>query len=93
MLGATAPIGRSGAHGNRWGPYRSERAWGTVREDDSSYGMAWEYFPHDHARSRVIARARAIAALCLITTADPDARGMWCKPGVTVLILQHEPIA
>ena len=35
------------------GPYRSERAWGTVREDDSSYGTAWEYFPHDHARSRV----------------------------------------
>ena len=64
------------AHGNRWGPYRSERAWGTVREDDSSYGTAWEYFPHDHARSRVIARARAIAALCLMTTADPDTRGM-----------------
>ena len=35
------------------GPYRSERAWGSVREDDSSYGTAWEYFPHDHARSRV----------------------------------------
>jgi hypothetical protein len=36
----------------RWGPYLSERAWGTVREDYSSYGSAWEYFPHDHARSR-----------------------------------------
>jgi Glycosyl hydrolase family 63 C-terminal domain len=40
------------AHWNRWGPYLSERAWGTVREDYSPYGTAWEYFPHDHARSR-----------------------------------------
>jgi hypothetical protein len=40
-------------HWKRWGPYLSERAWGTVREDYSSYGNAWEYFPHDHARSRV----------------------------------------
>ncbi|MFY9806104.1 MAG: glucosidase [Pseudonocardiaceae bacterium] len=36
-----------------WGPYLSERAWGTVREDYSAYGEAWDYFPHDHARSRV----------------------------------------
>src|SRR5450756_2401932 len=36
----------------RWGPYLSERAWGTVREDYSPDGSAWEYFPHDHARSR-----------------------------------------
>jgi hypothetical protein len=36
-----------------WGPYLSERAWGTVREDYSAYGQAWDYFPHDHARSRV----------------------------------------
>src|SRR6478672_12699043 len=36
-----------------WGPYVSERAWGTVREDYSAYGEAWDYFPHDHARSRV----------------------------------------
>ncbi|HET7218096.1 MAG TPA: hypothetical protein VFJ02_08605 [Vicinamibacterales bacterium] len=40
------------AHWKRWGPYLSERAWGTVREDYSQYGNAWEYFPHDHARSR-----------------------------------------
>ena len=39
-------------HWKRWGPYLSERAWGTVREDYSPYGNAWEYFPHDHARSR-----------------------------------------
>jgi hypothetical protein len=35
-----------------WGPYLSERAWGTVREDYSDDGNAWEYFPHEHARSR-----------------------------------------
>jgi hypothetical protein len=35
-----------------WGPYLSERQWGTVREDYSANGTAWEYFPHDHARSR-----------------------------------------
>ena len=36
----------------RWGPYLSERQWGTVREDYSAHGNAWDYFPHDHARSR-----------------------------------------
>jgi hypothetical protein len=36
----------------RWGPYLSERQWGTVREDYSADGNCWEYFPHDHARSR-----------------------------------------
>src|SRR5919199_2919380 len=36
----------------RWGPYLSERQWGTVREDYSPYGTAWDYLPHDHARSR-----------------------------------------
>ncbi|WP_157496860.1 MGH1-like glycoside hydrolase domain-containing protein [Leifsonia sp. Leaf264] len=36
----------------RWGPYLSERQWGTVREDYSADGDAWAYFPHDHARSR-----------------------------------------
>src|SRR5215510_310593 len=40
-------------HWRRWGPYLSERQWGTVREDYSPSGTAWEYFPHDHARSRV----------------------------------------
>ncbi len=40
-------------HWKRWGPYLSDRAWGTVREDYSPSGTAWEYFPHDHARSRV----------------------------------------
>jgi len=36
----------------RWGPYLSERQWGTVREDYSPDGSSWEYLPHDHARSR-----------------------------------------
>src|SRR6266545_3033088 len=39
-------------HWRRWGPYLSAREWGTVREDYSPYGTAWDYFPHDHARSR-----------------------------------------
>ncbi|MCC7367832.1 MAG: glucosidase [Chloroflexi bacterium] len=45
---------RSGAQGWKvWGPYLSDRQWGTVREDYSTYGTAWEYFTHDDARSRV----------------------------------------
>jgi hypothetical protein len=36
----------------KWGPYLSERQWGTVREDYSTNGDAWNYFPHDHVRSR-----------------------------------------
>jgi hypothetical protein len=36
----------------QWGPYLAERQWGTVREDYSPYGTAWDSFPHDHARSR-----------------------------------------
>ena len=41
-----------GAAWRRWGPYVSERAWGTVREDYSHDGCAWDYFPHEAARSR-----------------------------------------
>ncbi len=44
------PEGRS--PWRRWGPYLSERGWGTVREDYSASGSAWDFFPHDHARSR-----------------------------------------
>ena len=36
----------------KWGPYLSERQWGTVREDYSQDGNAWDYFTHDQARSR-----------------------------------------
>ena len=39
-------------HWKRWGPYLSERQWGTVREDYSPNGTAWDFFPHEHARSR-----------------------------------------
>jgi len=49
----------------KWGPYLSERQWGTVREDYSPDGSAWEYFPHDHARSRVYRWGEdGIAGIC-----------------------------
>ena len=48
-----------------WGPYLSERAWGTVREDYSPGGTAWEEFPHDHARSRAYRWSEdGLAGLC-----------------------------
>jgi hypothetical protein len=43
---------REGTLWRLWGPYVSDRHWGTVREDYSPNGTAWDYFPHDHARSR-----------------------------------------
>ena len=53
------------ARWRRWGPYLSERQWGTVREDYSPYGTAWEYFPHDHARSRAYRWGEdGIAGIC-----------------------------
>ena len=66
-----------------WGPYLSERQWGTVREDYSEGGDAWSYFPHDHARSRAYRwgedgiagicdeRQRLCLALALWNGADP----------------------
>ena len=42
----------AGVPWKKWGPYLSERQWGTVREDYSKDGNAWEYFTHDQARSR-----------------------------------------
>lgn len=49
----------------RWGPYLSERQWGTVREDYSPHGNAWEYFPHDMARSRAYRWGEdGIAGMC-----------------------------
>jgi hypothetical protein len=66
-----------------WGPYLSERQWGTVREDYSENGDAWDYFPHDHARSRAYRwgedgiagicdeRQRLCLALALWNGADP----------------------
>src|SRR5262245_34497781 len=53
------------SHWKRWGPYLSERAWGTVREDYSEDGNAWEYLPHDHARSRAYRwNEDGIAGIC-----------------------------
>jgi hypothetical protein len=73
----------SGAGWKSWGPYLSERQWGTVREDYSAHGNAWEYFPHDHARSRAYrwgedglagfsdAQQRLCLGLALWNTHDP----------------------
>jgi hypothetical protein len=67
----------------RWGTFLSERQWGTVREDYSANGDAWDYFPHDHARSRTYrwgedgllglcdSRGRLCFALALWNEADP----------------------
>jgi hypothetical protein len=67
----------------RWGTYLSERQWGTVREDYSPHGTAWDYFPHDHARSRAYRwgddgllgfmdrQGRACLALALWNGRDP----------------------
>jgi len=53
------------AHWQRWGPYVSERAWGTVREDYSADGDVWTYFPHEHARSRAYRwNEDGIAGIC-----------------------------
>jgi hypothetical protein len=69
-LAEMAPLPNSGsalgmvASWEKWGPYISERGWGTVREDYSKNGDAWNYFPHEHARSRAYRRAEdAIAGV------------------------------
>ena len=49
----------------KWGPYVSERAWGTVREDYSEHGTAWDFFPHDLARSKAYRWGEdGLAAIC-----------------------------
>ncbi|MFZ5986241.1 MAG: MGH1-like glycoside hydrolase domain-containing protein [Bacillota bacterium] len=61
-----------------WGPYLSERQWGTVREDYSPYGNAWEYFPHDHARSRAYRWGEdGIAGICDSSQCLCFAIGLW----------------
>jgi hypothetical protein len=52
LMSETTKSPLSSLNDSLWGPYLSERQWGTVREDYSSNGDAWNYFPHDHARSR-----------------------------------------
>ena len=57
--------GRREAHWRRWGPYLSERAWGTVREDYSANGDAWSYFPFEHAHLRAFRWGEdGIAGIC-----------------------------
>ena len=54
-----------GSRWRMWGPYVSDRAWGTVREDYSPYGTAWEYLSHDMARSRAYRWSEdGIAGIC-----------------------------
>src|ERR1044071_8774462 len=56
---------RRTAHWRRWGPYLADRQWGTVREDYSPHGTAWDAFPHDHARSRAYRWGEdGIAGIC-----------------------------
>ena len=56
---------RDGVPWRRWGPYLSERQWGTVREDYSDNGDAWSYFTHDQARSRAYRWGEdGIAGIC-----------------------------
>jgi hypothetical protein len=64
-------------HWKRWGPYLSERAWGTVREDYSPGGTAWEYLPHDHARSRAY-RGMRMGSRASVTAAKPCASRWRC---------------
>src|SRR6516165_191159 len=56
----------------KWGPYLSERQWGTVREDYSQDGNAWNYFTHDHARSRAYhwGGKMALPVLVMITSSS-----------------------
>jgi mannosylglycerate hydrolase MGH1-like protein/glycosyl hydrolase family 63 len=71
-------------HWKRWGPYLSERAWGTVREDYSSDGNAWEYFSHEQARSRAYRwNEDGLAGIC-------DRRQMICF--AIALWNEHDPI-
>ena len=76
----------------RWGPYLSERQWGTVREDYSANGDSWSYFPHDHARSRAYRwgedgllgitdrECRLCFAVALWNGRDPDPEGAALRP-------------
>ena len=62
----------------KWGPYLSERQWGTVREDYSEGGTAWDYFPHDHARSRAYRWGEdGLAGLCDEKQRLCFALGLW----------------
>ena len=70
-------------HWKRWGPYLSDRAWGTVREDYSPHGTAWDYFPHDHARSRAYRWNEDGLARHLATATSASASRWRCGTGGT----------
>src|SRR5439155_1082539 len=57
----------------RWGPYLAERQWGTVREDYSADGTSWDYFPHDHARSRTYRWGEHVLVRIPTANRGPDA--------------------
>src|SRR5438876_10828657 len=80
------------AHWKRWGPYVSDRAWGTVREDYSATGEAWEYFPHHHARSRVLRQGNA-ALFVGRRTQRPAAGLCWTSVVQAVLSLRATRLA
>ena len=66
------------ANWKRWGPYLADRQWGTVREDYSADGTCWDYFPHDHARSRLsLGRRWAARALPQTVSAACVAPALW----------------
>ena len=77
---------QQGTPWSKWGPYLSERQWGTVREDYSDFGNAWDYFTHDQARSRAYRwrvdglagisddKQRLCFALALWNGKDPSSR-------------------
>ena len=69
---------KDGAAWKEWGPYLAERAWGTVREDYSPNGTVWDYFPHDHARSRVYRwNEDGLAGICDIQQKLCFALALW----------------
>ncbi len=73
-----AAADRGEAAWRSWGPYLSERAWGTVREDYSEHGTAWDHFPHDHARSRTYRwNEDGLAGLCDGQQTFCFALGLW----------------
>ena len=69
---------RGGSAWRKWGPYIAERQWGTVREDYSKDGSAWEYFTHDQARSRAYRWGEdGIGGLCDQNQILCFALGLW----------------
>ncbi|WP_308298873.1 hypothetical protein [Streptomyces sp. GESEQ-35] len=77
---ADADAGR--AAWRRWGPYLSERQWGTVREDYSQGGDAWSYFTHDQARSRAYRWGEDVSPASATTNSGCASRSP-CGTGAT----------